>query len=114
MVENLPAMQETTCTAGDAGSIPELGRSPREGNGNPLEYSCLGNCMDRGVRRATVHGVTKSRTQLSDSTTTVCLPSGEMTVGARRSRGTWETVALSQMRRREAQIRMGEGCRETD
>ena len=87
LVENLPAMQETTCTAGNAGSTSGLGRSPGEGNGNPLQYSCLGNCMDRGVRRATVHRVTKSRTRLSDSTTTVCLPCGEMTVGARRSRG---------------------------
>ena len=40
--------EEPTCQAGDAGSIPELGRFPREGNGNPLEYSCLGNPIDRG------------------------------------------------------------------
>ena len=59
MVKNLPA------NAGDAGSIPESGRSPGEGNGNPLQYSCLGNLMDRGAWRATVHGVAKSWTQLS-------------------------------------------------
>ena len=54
------------CNAGDLGLIPELGRSPREGNGNPLQYSWLGNPMDRGARQATVHGVTKSWTQLSN------------------------------------------------
>ena len=52
--------------AGDPGSIPGLGRSPGEGNGNPLQYSCLENPMDRGAWWATVHGVTKSRTWLSD------------------------------------------------
>ena len=50
---NLPA------NTGDVGSIPRLGRSPGEGNGNPLQDSCLGNPMDRGTRQATVHGVTK-------------------------------------------------------
>ena len=52
--------------AGDMASIPELGRFPREGNGNPLQYSCLENSMDRGAWWATVHGVTKSRTRLRD------------------------------------------------
>ena len=55
--------------AGDPGSIPGLGRSPGEGNGNPLQYSCLENSMDGGAWWATVHGVTKSRTWLSDFTT---------------------------------------------
>ena len=50
----------------DLGSIPGLGRSPGEGNGNPLQYSCLGNPMDRGAWWAAVHGITKSRTQLSN------------------------------------------------
>ena len=45
--------------AGDLGSIPGLGRCPGEGNGNPLQYSCLGNPMDRGAWWATVHGVEK-------------------------------------------------------
>ena len=49
--------------AGYRGSIPGLGRSPGEGNGNPLQYSCLENPMDRGAWWATVHGITKSRTQ---------------------------------------------------
>ena len=51
--------------AGDPGSIPGLGRSSGEGNGNPLQYSCLENPMDRGTWWATVHGVTKSRTDFT-------------------------------------------------
>ena len=47
---------------GDPGSIPGSGRSPGEGNGNPLQYSCLENSMDREAWWATVHGVTKSQT----------------------------------------------------
>ena len=50
---------------GDSGSIPESGRSPRVGNGNPLQYSCLENPLDKGAWQATVHGVAKSPTQLS-------------------------------------------------
>ena len=49
----------SVCKAGDPGSIPGLGRSPGEGNGKPLQYSCLKNPMDRGVRQATVHGVAR-------------------------------------------------------
>ena len=59
MVKNLPV------SAGerrDVGSIPGSGRSPEGGHGNPLQYSCLENPMDRGAWRATVHGITKSRT----------------------------------------------------
>ena len=51
---------------GDPGSIPGSGRSPGKGNGNPLQYSCLENPMDGRAWYATVHGVTKSRTRLSD------------------------------------------------
>ena len=51
--------KEPVCNAGDLGSIPGSGRSPGEGNGNPLQYSCLENPMDKGVWWATVHGVTK-------------------------------------------------------
>ena len=58
--------KESACNAGDLGSIPGSGRSPGEGNDNPLQYPCLENSMDRGAWRATVRGVTKSRTQLSD------------------------------------------------
>ena len=53
VAKNLPA------NAGDSGSILWLGRSSGEGNGNPLQYSCLGNPMDRGTWRATVHGIEK-------------------------------------------------------
>ena len=56
MVKNPPA------SLGDVVLIPGLGRSPGEGNGNPLQYSCLGNPMDRGGWQATVHGVAKSQT----------------------------------------------------
>ena len=54
----------SVCNAGDLGSTPGLGRSPGEGNGNPLQYSCLENPMDRGAWWATVHRVAKSRTRL--------------------------------------------------
>ena len=54
VVKNLPA------NAGDVSSIPGSGRSPREGNDNPLQYSCLENPMDRGAWQATVHGVAES------------------------------------------------------
>ena len=58
--------KEYACHGGDPDSIPGLGRSPGEGKGNPLQYSCLKNPMDRGAWWATVHVVTKSRTQLGD------------------------------------------------
>ena len=58
--------KESACNAGDVGSVPGLGRSPGEGDGNPLQYSCLENSMDTGAWQATVHGVAKSRTRLSD------------------------------------------------
>ena len=60
--------KESACSTGDRGSSPELGRYPGEGNGNRLHYSCLENPMDEGARQATVHGVPKSRTQLSHFT----------------------------------------------
>ena len=67
VVNNPPA---NAGDAGDAGSIPGSGRSPGEGNGNPLEYSCLENPMEREAWRTTFHGVTKSRIQLSRHTHT--------------------------------------------
>ena len=65
MVKSPPAI------AGDAGLIPGLGRFPGEGNGNPLQYSCLGNLMDRGAWWATVHGVAES--DVTEHTHTVSL-----------------------------------------
>ena len=66
LVKNLPA------NAGDTDSIPGSGRPPGVGNGNPLQYSCLENPMDRGVWQATVHGITTSQTGLSDLTLSSC------------------------------------------
>ena len=63
VVKNMPANEGDTR---DVSSIPGLGRSSEGGNGNPLQSSCLENPMDRGVWRATVHGVAKSQIQLSD------------------------------------------------
>ena len=57
--------KEFACSAGNLGSIPGLGRSPGKGNGNPLQYPCLENLMDRGAWWAAVRGVAKSQTQLN-------------------------------------------------
>ena len=62
--------KESACNAVDLGSIPESVRSPGEGNGNPLHYSCLENFMGRGAWQATVHGITKNQT---DRLTHTCL-----------------------------------------
>ena len=61
-------VKASACNAGDLGLIPGLGKSPGEGNGNPLQYSCLENPMNGGAWWATVHGVAKSWTRLSDFT----------------------------------------------
>ena len=58
--------KESACNAGDPGLIPGSGRSSGEGNGNPLQYSCLENLMDRGTWRATVCRIAESQTRLSD------------------------------------------------
>ena len=60
--------EESARNAGDLGLIPESGRSPGEGNGNPLQYSCLENPNDRGAWQATVHGVAKSWIRLGNFT----------------------------------------------
>ena len=64
-------VKASACNAGDLGLIPVLGRSPGEGNGDPFQCSCLENPMDRGDWRATVHGVAKNLTRLSDFTFTL-------------------------------------------
>ena len=58
-------VKASASNAGDPGSVPGLGRSPGERNGNPLQYSCLGKSLDRGAWRATVHGVTRVRYDLA-------------------------------------------------
>jgi len=63
--------KESACNIGDMGLILVSGRSPEEGNGNPLQYSCLENSMDRGAWWATVRGVTKSWTQLNNEHTCI-------------------------------------------
>ena len=75
----MPVVKNPPASAGDtrdASSVPGSGRSPGVGNGNPLQYSCLGNSMDRGVWWAIVHGVTKSQTWLSAQTDTP--PAGKL------------------------------------
>ena len=67
-VKNPPSMQEISFNTGNTGSVPGWGRSPAEGNGNPLQYFCLANPMDQGDWRATVHGVIRVR---QDFTTTI-------------------------------------------
>ena len=67
-------VKNPSASAGDMGVIPELGRSLGVGKGNPLQYCCLENSMDRGAWRAIVHGVTKSQTQLSTQACTQHFP----------------------------------------
>ena len=88
-VKNLPA------NAGDLGSIPGLGRSPGEGNGNPLQYSWLENSMDRGAWWATIHGVAKSRTRLSDFTFKLWSRASLVAQRLKRLPGMWETWVRS-------------------
>ena len=71
MYQGLPrwlSSKESACNVEDAGSVPESERSPGEGSGNPLQYFCLENSMDGGAWWATVYGVRRSQTQLSDFT----------------------------------------------
>ena len=70
VAKNLPAK---VGDVRDMGSIPESGRSPGGGNGNLLQYSCLGDSMDRGAWQPTVHRVTKSQTQLKRLSTFACM-----------------------------------------
>ena len=70
LVKNPPAMQKTACHIGDLGSIPGSRWSLGEANGNPLQYSCLGNHIDRGAWQAIAHGVTRVRHDLSTKPTT--------------------------------------------
>ena len=64
--------KESAYNAGDPGSIPGSGRSHGKGHGNPCQYSCLENSMDKGAWKATVHGIAKSQTRLSHFTSLSC------------------------------------------
>ena len=79
-------VKNPSADARDVGSIPGLGRFPGVGNGNPLQYSCLENPMDRGVWQTTVHGVTKSRTGLTHTLRRPpCRREGSYTAGSKES-----------------------------
>ena len=96
--ELLPGGSEVKASAwnvGDLGSIPGSGRSPGEGNGNPLQYSWLENLMDRGAWWATVYGVTKSRTWLSDFTFKLWSRASLVAQRLKRLPGMWETWVRS-------------------
>ena len=82
-------VKASACNGGEVGSIPGLGRSPGEGNGNPLQYSCLENPMDGGAWWATVHGVAKSRTRLSDFTFTFTFKAEKRLATKRWMKGVW-------------------------
>ena len=82
-------VKKTTCNAGDTGFIPGLGRSIREENGNPLQYSHLENSMDRGAWQTAVHGVAKSQTRLSDFTFTFRFPALEKEMATHSSVLAW-------------------------
>ena len=78
------AVKDPPANAGDTGLTPGLGRSPQGGNGSPLQYSCLGNPMDRGAWRATVHGAAESVTHMHAHAPNLMLISSAML-----SEGTW-------------------------
>ena len=81
--------KQSTCNVGDMGLIPGLGRSPEGGHGNPLQFSCLENPMDRGGWQAAVHGVEKSQTGLSDFTFTFHFHALEKEMAAHSSVLAW-------------------------
>ena len=87
-VKNLPAVQESTCSAGDLGSIPGSGRSPGEGNGNPLQYSCPENAVNRGAWWATGHGIARVGHGLTTKPP-IRFTSGRLCSKRTRRRGVW-------------------------
>ena len=101
------AVNNPPATAGDVGSIPGSGRSPGEGSSNPHQYSYLGNPMDREAWLATIQGVAKSRTQLSDSSNLVTTREIKLMDGSRKN--TWKRQA-----RKTTQRRKYFGIREVD
>ena len=89
-VNNLPAMQKTACNAGDVRLIPSWGRSPRELNGNPVQYSCPGNATDREAWQATVHWFTRVGPNLRTEA-----PALHATCNMLRAGSTWLTMTKS-------------------
>ena len=89
-------MVKTDCNVGDLSLIPGSGRSPGEGNGNALQYSCLESPMDRGAWKATVHGVAKSRTQLSNFTLTFYFHALEKEMATHSSILAWRIPGTSE------------------
>ena len=109
VVKNLPTMQEIR----DVGSIPGLGRFPGGGHGNPLQYSCLENSMDRGAWWARVHRFTKSQTQLSMQRWLLpifctCIRNLYNCL-ARKEKGNIYSLALVHSHSRAVQVLTGEG-----
>ena len=86
--------KESTCNAGDPGSIPGSGRSPGEGNDYPLHYFSLENSMDRGAWQTTIHGVSKSQTGLSDEHlhSSWFITVNEYEAGSVKKTGTWGQI----------------------
>ena len=80
LAQRLKHLPASACNVGDLGLIPGSGRSPGEGNGNPLQYSCLENPMDGGAWWATVHGVAESWTRLSDFTFRQKVPRWQLSI----------------------------------
>ena len=103
--------KESACSAGDPDSIPGSGRSPGEGNGNPLQHSCLENPMDGGAWSATVHGVAKSQTWLSDFCFFFSLSLGRAVKPQRRLEviGCFEDVWLESQRALQKSFRRESG-----
>jgi len=94
VVKNLPANAGGTCNVRDTGLIPGSERSPGGGHGNPLQYSCLENPMDRGAWRATVHGVSQSQTRLKQLSTHTWEWTPEGTVGEHVDVGEAKTINI--------------------
>ena len=86
----------SACNEGDPGSIPGSGRSPGEGNGTPLQYSCLENPMDGGAWWAAVHGVAGSRTRLSDFTFTFLFHALEKEMATHSSVLAWRIPGMGE------------------
>ena len=90
------AGKEYAYKAGDSSSLPGLGRSPGEESGNPLQYSCLENPMDRGAWRSAIHGVAQSQTRVATSTFrgSTCLLSVHMSGWMTMSRGEGKEIQI--------------------